>query len=172
MSLEIVDAQTAEQLDAVRALCWEYREFLIALGPAEAKVVSVYYPKPVYEKVLSQLEEDYAPPQGATLLVTFDGKPVGCGMFHTFAPGIAEIKRVYLKEDIRGMGAGRRLMEAIIARIQAADFEMIYMDTGKPLIAARALYAKLGFRERGPYAETPPEAEDIIVYFDMDLRKT
>ena len=100
MSLEIVDAQTAEQLDAVRALCWEYREFLIALGPAEAKVVSVYYPEPVYEEVLSQLAVDYAPPQGATLLVTLDGAPMGCGMFHTFAPGIAEIKRVYLKEDV------------------------------------------------------------------------
>ena len=166
----IRDAETPADFDMVRQLCWEYRSFLINLGPRETEVVGHYYPEAVYHDILATQETQYTAPVGATFVACMGEEIVGCGAFHTFAPGVAEIKRVFLRDQARGLGGGRKMMEALIARIREMGFERIYMDTGRPLTTARALYKKLGFRERGPYDQTPPDILDIIIFFDMEFR--
>ncbi|MEY8839417.1 GNAT family N-acetyltransferase, partial [Cribrihabitans sp. XS_ASV171] len=95
---------------------------------------------------------------------------VGCGMFHTLEPGVAEIKRVWLNANARGIGAGYALMSALVEDCRAAGFRQIRMDTGRPLVAAQRLYDSMGFERRGPYYEVPEIAQDFLVFFEMELQ--
>lgn len=167
--LEIRAPETAADHDAIRALCWEYRAFLLTLPTETRALVRKVYARDGYAALLDRLEELHTPPQGVLRLALLDGTPVGCGMAHTLTPGTAEIKRVYLRDEARGKGAGFALMQALIAGCREQGFARIVMDTGHELTAAKALYLSMGFRLRGPYQQMPPEAEGHLVFFEMDL---
>ncbi len=167
--LRIVDATTPDELVAVRRLCWDYLDFLKSMGGVDAQVVTFAYPEEKYAQLMEQLAEIHAPPGGAIKLALKGRTPVGCGMFHTLDDGVAEIKRVYVTNDARGLGAGRALMDSLIDSIRAGGFQTIRMDTGILLHAAKALYLSMGFRLRGPYAPVPDFARDRMLFFEMDL---
>lgn len=167
--LKIVDPKTALEFDDVRQLCWEYRTFLLGLGSTDAEIVRKFYPKDKYARIMEHLEHEHSPPVGAIKLALNDGDPVGCGMYHTLLPGTAEIKRVFVQKDARGLGAGRELMLALITQCRSDGLSRILMDTSTPLEAAQRLYLSLGFRLRGPYQEVPELARDRLIFFEMDL---
>ena len=167
--LDISPARSDADFDAVRALCWAYRDFLLGLGGRDAEAVLHYYGEATYAALMDDLPRYHAPPDGEVLLARLDGAPVGCGMVHTFAPGMAQIKRVYLTEAARGQGGGRAMMEALIALCRVRGFERILMDTGARLETAVALYDRLGFKRRGPYQEIPEDLLDLLVFFEMEL---
>ncbi len=168
--LEIVEPKSPKQFDAVRELCWEYRDFLIDLGGENARAVSIAYPEDKYARLMNTLEQHHAPPQGGVRLALLDDKPVGCGMFQNLLPDTAEIKRVYVRDTARGTGAGRAIMEALVSDCRDRGYARILMDTGKVLTAARGLYNSMGFVEREPYHDLHLSAGDLLVYFEMELR--
>ncbi|WP_371169818.1 GNAT family N-acetyltransferase [Aliiroseovarius sp. 2305UL8-7] len=170
--LEIIEPNTPDQLDAVRRLCWEYRDFLSALSPFDAKIVDSVYPVAKYQGIVDRLEQEHARPAGAIRLALVDGQPVGCGMYHQLAPDIAEIKRVFVADAARGTGAGFAIMRALIDQAKRAGYKRILMDTSKPLKAAQKLYLSLGFNTRAPYQEIPEIAKDHLLFFEMDLQGT
>lgn len=167
--LEVADPRTPDDFDAVRHLARAYRDFLAALPPPDDVVTTFAYEPEAYAAILDTLETLHAPPRGALKLARLDGVPVGCGMMQTIAPGTAEVKRVYVSDAARGTGAGRAIMQALIAEARALGFQRIQLDTGRPLVAAQNLYLSLGFRERGPYWDPPAEILDRLVFFQLDL---
>lgn len=168
-NLDIREATTAGEIDAVRALCWAYRDVLLALGGKDAEAVLHFYPEDKYADLMARLPEIHARPGGTIKLGLLDGQPVACGMSHTFQPGVAEIKRVYVAPEAQGQGAGRAMMEALIAQIRADGFQRIWMDTGAKLETAVRLYKRLGFKRRGLYQEVPEELADLLVIFEMEV---
>lgn len=166
--MEIVRADTDEQIDAVRELCWEYRDFLLALGGRATEIIQHYYGEEKYSALMDQLLEEHAHP-GRVLLMLKDGMPIGCGMFYPLDETSAEIKRVYIRPEARGLGAGRQIMDALIAQCRANGFKRILMDTGKKHDAAIALYDKMGFKRRGPYQPVPDWVQPEMIFFEMDL---
>lgn len=167
--IKVVDATTAEQLDAVRQLCWAYRDFLLTFDAENARIIRTFYPHEVYADLMENLTRDSAPPNGSVKLALKDGEPVGCGMSRTLEPGVAEIKRVYVTDSARGTGAGRAIMTALIDQCRADGFKVIRMDTGKPLKAATQLYLSLGFELRGPYYDVPEIADGLLLFFELRL---
>ncbi|MGV6848131.1 MAG: GNAT family N-acetyltransferase [Marinibacterium sp.] len=167
--LTITEPRGAEDLDAVRALCWDYRDFLKGLGGQDAEIVTYAYPPEKYAALMDNLETTHAPPSGGIRLARLDGAAVGCGMFHTLSPGTAEIKRVYVAPHARGTGAGRAIMTTLIDACRHQGFQRILMDTGQPLKAAQQLYLSLGFQLRGAYWDVPDFARGRLVFFEMAL---
>ncbi|WP_170437769.1 GNAT family N-acetyltransferase [Ruegeria arenilitoris] len=167
--LSIVEPKTPDQFDAVRRLCWDYHAYLLTLDERSRQVVNTFYPPEKYAAVLSAIEIEHMPPKGGTRLAMLDGLAVGCGMFQTIGPGIAEIKRVFVTDDARGTGAGCGIMQALIAQCRKDGFEMIRMDTGKPLEAATRLYLSLGFKLRDAYSDIPEIAQGQLLFFEMSL---
>ncbi len=167
--ITIIDAKTNSEFNAVRQLCWDYREFLLKLGPKDEETVTTFYSRETYAKIMDTLELEHSPPKGCVKLALKGSEPVGCGMSHRFMPGTAEIKRVFVREEARGLGVGRELMNSLIGQCRADDYSRIFMDTGVSLKAAQNLYLSLGFRLRGPYQDVPELARDRLVFFEMDL---
>lgn len=167
--LKIIEATTGSDYDAVRQLCWEYRDHLLGLSPEDEVIVRMFYPRDAYLTIMENLPQEHAPPNGCVKLALHDGEPVGCGMIHKLMPGTAEIKRVFVRQEARGLGAGRAMMVALIDQCRADGFSRIYMDTAKALTTAQKLYFALGFKSRGPYQEVPEEAQARMAFFEMDL---
>lgn len=167
--LRIIEPRTPPEMEAFRRLNWEYRDFLLSLPPPASAIARAVYAEPKYRATLDAAETGNRPPNGLMRLVLDGAAPVGCGTVQTIASGDAEIKRVWIAPGARGLGAGRALMERLIADCRDLGFSRILMDTAASLAPAIALYGALGFRRRGPYQDMPPEAEGVMIYFEMRL---
>ncbi|HWR24184.1 MAG TPA: GNAT family N-acetyltransferase [Feifaniaceae bacterium] len=87
--------------------------------------------------------------------VLYDGAlPVGCASFKEYEEGVAEVKRVFVREEYRGRGLSWRLMEAVEGKAREKGYVSLILETGRPLISAIALYTRMGYRiipNYGPY---------------------
>jgi GNAT superfamily N-acetyltransferase len=93
--------------------------------------------------------EDVFAGEGGTWLVAYDGDgaPVGCGGLRTLAPGVGEIKRMFVAAPARGTGLGRRLLRALEARAVTVGHAHVRLLTTPMLAEACALYAAEGYVE-------------------------
>ena len=105
---------------------------------------------------LDGLPAPYNPPAGCLLIARREGGAIGVIGMKPLAPGIAEIKRLYVLSEARGTGLGWTLAERAIAEARARGYERVRLDTHRPSMAAAiALYRKLGFVEIPPYGPNP-----------------
>ncbi len=97
-------------------------------------------------------------PPGGMFLVAYDGnEPVACGGLRTIAPGIAELKRMYVVPHWRGRGLARRILAELEASAAAAGASEVRMETGLAQPEAIALYTSSGYERipgYGHYADS------------------
>ncbi|HET7538067.1 MAG TPA: GNAT family N-acetyltransferase [Candidatus Didemnitutus sp.] len=80
------------------------------------------------------------------VLIDAAGSVVGsCGLYPV-APGVIEIRKMYVAPALRGTGQGRRLLDWAFARSRELGFRRIRLETASVLKAAIALYEQNGFR--------------------------
>ena len=96
---------------------------------------------------ISAARDELSPPAGLFLIARIDGRPTGCGAlkFHPGAP--AELKRMWIAPDARGLGLGRRLLAELEAHARSAGVEVLHLETNETLVEAIALYRRSGFEE-------------------------
>jgi GNAT superfamily N-acetyltransferase len=91
------------------------------------------------------------------VIIAYDNDiPVGCASFKQFDEECAEVKRVFLREDYRGMGISKKLMELIETYAKEKGFQYLIVETGKPMTTAINLYQGIGFQtipNYGPYKD-------------------
>jgi DNA-binding MarR family transcriptional regulator/GNAT superfamily N-acetyltransferase len=95
------------------------------------------------------------PPRGLFVLATLRGTPVGCGALKLLDGTLAEVKRVWVAPDVRGLGLGARLMRDLEGKAAAAGRTTVRLDTGASLTEAIALYRRLGYHEVAPFNAEP-----------------
>lgn len=118
---------------------------------------------------LAGLPAPYTPPAGCLLLGRDGGAAVGIVALKPLAPGIAELKRLYVVPEARGTGLGRRLAEHALEAARATGYERLRLDTHRPSMGpAIALYRSLGFVEIAPYG---PDLAGEIAFFEKSLRE-
>lgn len=112
-----------------------------------------------FEHELVSLPGEYTEPRGCLLLAWVDGELAGCCALRpldtTDFANAAEMKRLYVRANFRGLGIGRFLSEEIIETARRIGYSCILLDTLDDMEAARALYEDLGFEEIPPYYHNP-----------------
>lgn len=153
--MDIIEATTLQQIETAANLFREYQQFLD---------VDLCFQG--FERELVTLPGKYAPPSGAILLAEHEGEIAGCVAVRLLKGNICEMKRLYVKDEFRGLSAGRKLAEAIITKAKQLGYKKMQLDTLQRLDRAIGLYTKLGFKEITPYYVNPL---DEVVYWELDL---
>jgi GNAT superfamily N-acetyltransferase len=95
------------------------------------------------------------PPKGRLLVARYDGEPAGTAGVRLLDADTAELKRVYVREELRGKGGGPVLVRAAEDTARELGAARMILDTRDDLTEARALYARLGYEETEPYNDAP-----------------
>jgi putative acetyltransferase len=87
------------------------------------------------------------------LVARQDDEIVGCASLVEAGDGTAEIKRMFVDPEARGLKLGRRLMEALEALGREKGLTAIRLETGISQPEALGLYRAFGYVEIGPFGE-------------------
>jgi len=79
------------------------------------------------------------------LVVVLHGRAVACGAWQPLEPGVAEIRRMYVRPAFRGRGIARQLIVALEEEALADDRPVLRLETGTYLPAAISLYRSAGY---------------------------
>ena len=108
-----------------------------------------------FAEEIAHLPGPYAPPDGALLLAFRNSDVLGCIALKRLAPEMAEIKRLYVVQQGRGLGIGKVLVAAILKEAARLDYREIKLDTLPHMTSAIALYRSFGFTPIAPYGSFP-----------------
>ena len=137
-------------------MAWVFGEIEKASGVAARAILGMEaadYVPTVIDKVCGE-----PPPRGVFYLVEIDGQPMGMGGLRHSAPGIAEMKRVFVRPAGRGHRLGEAIATRLVADARAFGYRHVRLDTLPFMGTAQALYERMGFVDCAPYPIEMPEA--------------
>jgi len=153
--MEIVSAATPEHLTMVRQLFEEYWQSF-GFTPCFQNFAAEVAGLPGY----------YAAPAGRLALALAGGEPGGCIALRPLDHLRAEAKRLYVRPQFRGQGAGLALLQWVIGEARTAGYREMLGDTMPVMRRALAMYGRLGFEQTGPYT---PDATPGAIYLRLAL---
>src|SRR6267142_6906157 len=132
--MEIIEGSSPERIEDARQLFEEYAGWI---------EISLCFQN--FDKELTGLPGDYAPPKGRLFLAIEDDRLAGCVALRPLLDGVCEMKRLYVRPEFRGRGLGRQLMVAIIDAARDIGYDHMRLDTlpGK-MDQALAMYRRSG----------------------------
>jgi len=98
---------------------------------------------------------ELTPPAGALLIARLRGRAVGCGALKLHGDGPAELKRMWVSPETRGLGLGRRLLGDLERHARAAGVRVVRLETNRSLQEAIGLYRSSGYREVAAFNDEP-----------------
>ena len=119
------------------------------------------------ETEVATLPGAYAPPGGRLLVARRQNHSVGCIALRPLTNDTAELKRLWVRPEARGTGAGRLLVGEAIQQARLVGYARVQLDTTPGMEAAQALYTSFGFIGIPPYRPNPVPG---ATYLELILR--
>ncbi|MDG4766464.1 GNAT family N-acetyltransferase [Solwaraspora sp. WMMD406] len=108
------------------------------------------------ERSLPTADDALRPPYGRFLLATLKDRPVGCvGVTTADDPAAAAIRRLWVSPELRGLGLGRRLLDAAEDAAASLGASVVRLETNRSLTEAIGLYRAAGYDEVVPFNDEP-----------------
>lgn len=101
-------------------------------------------------KVIDDPEGAILAPGGRIFMAERAGEAIGCCSLMPMDDGGFEVAKMTVSPAARGLGLGRRLLEACEAAARAAGAPRLYLETSSTLKPAGALYRSFGFVDLPP----------------------
>ncbi len=154
--IEIVQAETPEQIEEARRLFREYEKWLD---------IDLCFQG--FEEELATLPGKYAAPSGRLFLAQVEKQFAGCVALRQIDDGICEMKRLFVRDIFRGLNLGKILIEKLVGEARLIGYEKMRLDTlPDRMPQAVKLYKTLGFYEISPYYRNP-HYETLFLEFDL-----
>lgn len=97
-----------------------------------------------------------------------DDVAVGCGGVQFFGTEYAEVKRMYVRPDQRGLGLGKRILAHIEGYTRQQGIDVLRLETGIHQDAAIGLYEQMGFQRIPPFGNY--HEDPVSLCFEKRLR--
>ena len=143
----------------VRALIYEL----------DAGLAVAYPPEQMHGLTLNSLFE----PHVQFFIARMGDAAVGCGGV-AFFDGFAEVKRMYVREAVRGEGVAQALLAHLERVAIDAGVRLLRLETGVRQPAAIRLYERVGFRPCAafaPYTSMAPSAIKNSLFYEKHLNE-
>lgn len=137
MSLRI-DAERPDSVDA-QTLISELDSYLTPMYPSESRH-GFSVDKLIREGV-------------AFFVMRYNEELAGCGGLKTFPGEYAEVKRMYVRPQLRGMGFAKRMLARLEEHARQQEISLLRLETGIYQVEAIGLYERMGFQKIGPFGE-------------------
>ena len=134
---------------------------------------------PDFRKMVNALDEDLYRRNGDTqklyeqynqidkikhaIVISVDGKPVGCGCFKRFDDNTVEIKRMFVLPEMRGKQLAAKLLQELEKWAIEEGFSKSVLETGRRQVEAIRLYTVAGYSLTKNYGQYIG-MEDSICY--------
>lgn len=150
----IIQANLSEHRSQLLSLNIEYMSWVLAeiercfgvtIHEAIGMSVAEYVAAGV-EKVCAEV-----PPRGVFYLLEVEGQLAGMGGLRYLRPGVAELKRIYVRPGQRGMQLGRLLLERLLSDARAFGYASVCLDSAPFMQSAQRLYQAHGFTDCSAY---------------------
>jgi putative acetyltransferase len=140
--------RTDPRLPKARALIDALDALLISLYPMESNhLVAV---------------DRLAEPDTRFFIAERDGKAMGCGAIMICGQDYAEVKRVYVAPNGRGLGLARMLLARLEAETRDLGLPALRLETGRYQPEALGLFKSYGFELRGSFGDYPSDDPNSI----------
>jgi len=149
--LTIVQADTVQDSQIVRALFWEYLQWANEMVEQNFGVKF---------DIAAMLEADmgdlikFLPPSGRLLLARFDDQWAGIACMRRLGDDLAEVKRMFVRPEFRGKAIGHALLQNILDEARNSGYARIRLDSARFMITAHAMYRSAGFHDIDAYPES------------------
>lgn len=147
MHIEIDDLRRPQ----IHALLAEHLQDMHSLGPPES---------------VHALDLDALRQPGITFWSVWEGPDLmGCGALKELSPTHGELKSMRTPAARRGRGAGRLILEHILATARERGYERLSLETGSAaaFTPAHRLYQSAGFGFCGPFGDYAADAHSVFM---------
>ncbi|WP_207480000.1 GNAT family N-acetyltransferase [Arenibaculum pallidiluteum] len=97
------------------------------------------------------------------LVARAGGRAVGCGAIVRSGADWAEIKRMFVADEARGLGVGRRLLLRLEEIAAAEGIAFLRLETGIRQPTAIGLYRGAGFADIPPFGDYAPDPLSLFM---------
>jgi len=97
--------------------------------------------------------EDIADPEFIFVVARLASQPVGCGALRRLAPGLAEVKRMFVVPAFRRRGFSRQILSFLELTARRAGYATLRLETGTRQAESTGLYRSAGYHSIPPYGE-------------------
>jgi len=108
-----------------------------------------------YDELMNTYDQHNVIEEIDTVVIAYvDSLPAGCGCFKAFDKQAAEVKRMYVRPQYRGMGISAMVLKELEAWASSLGYIRMILETGEKQLAAISLYQKGGYLKSdnyGPY---------------------
>lgn len=128
--------------------------------------------EPVDREMLADPERFVIAPGGAILFATIDGEVIGTCALLKESPGVYELSKMAVETGFRGLGAGRRLLDASIAEFHRRRGRTLFLESNSRLAPALRLYQSAGFvHHPAPRPGSPYQRADVYMVYEGETAK-
>jgi DNA-binding MarR family transcriptional regulator/GNAT superfamily N-acetyltransferase len=127
-----------------------------------------------FEALVARVVADYAADHDeaaeACWIADLDGQPVGSIFCIRVDDRTAKLRLLLVDHPGRGLGIGERLVQECVRFAREAGYDELVFWTNSPLVAARTIYDREGFRLVAEEAHSMFGPEVVGQDFELDLR--
>ncbi len=94
----------------------------------------------------------------AFFLIRENDMPAGCGGVKLVGTKYAEVKRMYVRPQFRGLGLAKLMLNHLSDYAQSHGVRLLRLETGIHQRTAISLYEQMGFQRISPFGEYKEDA--------------